>query len=68
MPVVAVQHWFGITDGKLAAEIAAAAILCLGAFGFVKAFPRREFAALGILTWGYLAITVLANSRLGQGL
>jgi hypothetical protein len=67
IPVVSVQHWFGITDGTLAAEIAAASILCLGAFGFIKAFSKRDFATLGILSWGYLAITVLAYSRLGQG-
>jgi hypothetical protein len=65
--VVTVQHWFGISNGILAAEIVAASILCLGAFGFIKAFSQRDFAALGILSWGYLAITVLAYFRLGRG-
>jgi hypothetical protein len=70
LPVVTVQHWLGISNGILAAGIAAASIFCLGAFGFLKAYFQRhpsDFAALGILSWGYLAITVLAYLRLGQG-
>jgi hypothetical protein len=81
VPIVTVQHWFGplinrIADASgynrsyLLATIVAAFFFCLGVFGFVKAlFGRRPsgFAALGILSFGYLVVTVFAYFRLGQG-
>jgi hypothetical protein len=70
LPITTVQHWFGISNALIAAGIVAASFFFLGVFGFVKAFFQRhpsDFCALGILSWGCLAITVAAYFRLGQG-
>jgi hypothetical protein len=81
VPIVTLQHWFGplinsIADASgfnrsyLPAAIVAAFFFCFGVFGLVKAlFGRRpsDFAALGILSLGYLVVTAFAYFRLGQG-
>jgi hypothetical protein len=80
VPIAAAQHWIGpLTDGiadaygikheyALAGTIAAF-ILGFGVYCLVRALYRRDsdYGAAAILCMGYLAVTVAAYFRLGQG-
>jgi hypothetical protein len=82
IPVVTLQSWLvpvinGIADANgfnrsyTIVAVAAAVFFCVGVFGFGKALfgsRRSNFAALGVLSWGYLVVTAFAYLRLGQGL
>jgi hypothetical protein len=61
--------WF--QPSYLIVAVVAAMFFCVGVFGFGKALfgsRRSNFAALGVLSWGYLVVTAFAYLRLGQGL
>ena len=82
IPVVTLQSWLGplvngIADANgfkrsyLIVAVVAALYICVGVFGFGKALfgsRRSNFAALGVLSRGYLVVTAFAYLRLGQGL